>query len=797
MSRWAFWNNLHIRGKVLFAMSIVVIPILLLMATYSYMHSKLLYEEKIEQELALENELVSQAIQSVLEQKGDIARQYAQLKQIEDFALKGYSRAEARGSLTYPAIDAALNQVQEENAVVENAWIAFIDGDYVIGDHHYFTGADYSLKNRPWLWKASASRGVAFSDSYTDYTAGQKMVTVTYPIEVDGRRYGYLGLDILQSSFPLMIQDYESKTKRHILLTSEKVPLFDSSSMWETFRGKVRPNADATLLKTENESYYVELRTVGSTGWLLATYANEDVVTAPANDFLTGIALTWFIAGVLILLILSFLLQRLLSDIPRIVRYVQRIEEGNYLLHMKVNRNDEVGEIARAVEHMSTQIHLQMEEMNYRAYHDSLTKLPNRIAVEQTMHEWMKQFDQANEIIVLTFMDIDHFKQINDSKGHSYGDRLLEQVAFRIREVLPEHAVFGRFGGDEFVILLRCQKDHYPQIRALLQEVHKSFKQSFEVEKHEVYVTPSMGVSLYPVDADTYEQLLSNADTALYRAKDAGRNRVYYFNYEMKEQFEKELLLEQGLQKALEKNELMLHFQPQFDLHSGKTTRIEALIRWNHPEWGMVSPDEFIPVAEKAGRIREIGYWVIDKALESIKGLSKEYPDLERVAINVSALQLRDKEFTRNVKKLLDKYRLSPGKLEMEVTESVFMDRVEESIKILTELKTLGVEIALDDFGTGFSSLSYLRVLPLHRVKIDRVFVSQIETDQKMLSLVGSIIEMAHGLGFETVAEGVETAAQLKLLSESNIDTVQGYYYSRPLAIGVLREFLSNEKTVK
>jgi diguanylate cyclase (GGDEF)-like protein len=471
------------------------------------------------------------------------------------------------------------------------------------------------------------------------------------------------------------------------------------------------------------------------------------------------------------------------------------MEQGNLVSKMNINRKDEIGEIAQSIEQMGKLLNVQVQEMDFQAKFDSLTSLPNRSSVQRQLSIWIEEMRNTNHMIAVTFLDLDHFKQINDSKGHSYGDALLIQVAERIQQLLPENSYFGRFGGDEFVLLLYSKKENFPFIRKTLTLLHEAFSKAFYLNKQAVFVTPSMGVSLFPTDADSYEQLLVNADTALYKAKETGRNRILYFNYEMKEEFEKQHMLEQGLREAIKYNHFTLVYQPQYNVKTNRTESLEALLRWRHPEWGMISPAEFIPVAEKSGNILAIGDWVLETAIREIKEIHNQYPYVSSVAINVSALQLREADFIHTLKTLLKKYQVKPNLIEIEITESLFIDGGEEILQTLQKVQKIGVSIALDDFGTGFSSLNYLRILPINRVKIDQTFVQQMENDIRVQAIIQSVIDLSHNLGFNIVAEGVETVKQLDLLTTMHTDVIQGFYYSKPLNKGQLHKFLDNDIT--
>ena len=793
MAKMTFWNQLGFRAKVLLAMAAVVIPIICILATYSYMQSKSLYEMQMEKGLALENELVAEKVFSLFSGKGEVVKQISELETVKRFAESKPTKENVASNADYAIINSLLTRIQKDDNALELMWIAFLKNDFYIADHGFISAEYFRINDRPWLWKAASTSNVSFSDLYVDFETGENTISVISPIDRNGNRLGYVGADMYLEGIPPMINLFETDDKNHILLSSSGQVLYDSRGMWSEFVSLNLLANDSKLIETDKGNYYVEIRGVNRTGWHLVSYANESIVTKPLSNYLTTLSFTWILAGLLILFFIGMSLRPLLRDVSTINRHVKKMEKGNLLTDMNISRKDEVGMIAQSIEQMGSRLHYKIQEMDYQAKFDQLTNLPNRLSIDTKLNEWIKTYTNPTDIVAVTFMDLDHFKQINDSKGHAFGDSLLIQVAERIQKLMPESGYFGRFSGDEFIILLRAEKKNFFDIRSTLRDIHRSFIKPFILYDHTLYVTPSMGVSLFPTDAQTREQLIANADTALYKAKESGRNRVIFFNFEMKEVFEKQLMMEQGLREAIKSDQFLLHFQPQFSLGTNKTESLEALIRWKHPEWGMISPAEFIPIAESTGHIQAIGDWVLETAIREFKELQKAYPHVKRIAINVSALQLREASFMGRLKELMNKHQVTPSFIELEITESLLVDGGDEMLMKLSSLKEMGVSISLDDFGTGYSSLNYLRLLPINRVKIDRAFISQVEEDPKVHAIVKSIIDLSHRLEFDVVAEGVETVGQLNQLKEWHVDVIQGYYFSRPLNLSTLEVFLQKE----
>lgn len=436
------------------------------------------------------------------------------------------------------------------------------------------------------------------------------------------------------------------------------------------------------------------------------------------------------------------------------------------------------------------------EEKIYRlAYYDSLTNLPNRALFSDRVNYTINRTGKTNEKIAILYLDLDRFKVINDSFGHNVGDKLLQGVSLRLKEALGEVYTLSRLGGDEFIIMIENIKKE-KEVAEIANKILESLSKPFNLMGIEVYTSISIGISLYPSDGSNLDTLLKNADTAMYRAKDLGRNNYQFYAREMNSKAIEKLKVENELRKALEKNELFLQYQPQVDLNSGKILGVEALIRWKHPEFGLVHPVEFIPLAEETGLIIPIGEWVLRSACEQYMCWKNQFGDFPKIslAVNLSARQFRQKNLTETIEKVIKETKFDAGCLELELTESVIMENVSESIKTLRKLKNMGIKIAIDDFGTGYSSLNYLRRFPLDKLKIDRSFVMDILKGRQDGAIVETIISMAHTLSLRVIAEGAETREQIIFLQEKGCDEVQGYYFSKPLSTRGIQKLINSNK---
>ncbi|MDT3668843.1 MAG: EAL domain-containing protein [Aromatoleum sp.] len=423
----------------------------------------------------------------------------------------------------------------------------------------------------------------------------------------------------------------------------------------------------------------------------------------------------------------------------------------------------------------------QEEKVAYQAYYDTLTGLPNRTLALDRLGQAVSHADRRGNKCAVLFIDLDNFKQINDTLGHVAGDELLCQAADRLREVVRQEDTVARLGGDEFLVILGGVKSA-SDAQTAAGKIIEAFSPVFRIDGREFGASPSIGVSLYPDDGAAPPVLLRNADMAMYEAKEAGRNTYRFFNQKIHDDSVARLEMERQLRGALDRGELELHFQPLVAAKSGKLVGAEALLRWHHPELGHVSPDCFIPLAEQSGLIVSIGNWVLDEACRQAAHWRAAHGGEFVIAVNVSPRQFSGSGLVQAVRECVEKYSIPRGQLEIEVTEGLLIRNPSEVRDAMVALESLGVTVALDDFGTGYSSLSYLRAFPFHTIKIDRSFVRDISDDAEDCALVVAAIRMAHALGLRVVAEGVETEAQSRFLATLESDVLQGYLFGKPQA---------------
>jgi diguanylate cyclase (GGDEF)-like protein/PAS domain S-box-containing protein len=432
------------------------------------------------------------------------------------------------------------------------------------------------------------------------------------------------------------------------------------------------------------------------------------------------------------------------------------------------------------------------QRTQYLTQHDALTGLPNRMLMQDRLNQALSQARRSGGVMALMFLDLDRFKLVNDSFGHPQGDALLQEVARRVSGCLRDTDTVARLGGDEFTVLLPDLS--VPQAAGQVAErILGLFSQPFAgAEEHEIFVSASIGISVFPRDGADPESLVKHADTAMYSAKDAGRNSYRYFTDNLNAQVREKVMLESGLRRAIERGELRLHYQPKIDLATSRLIGAESLVRWQHPGMGLVSPARFIPVAEDSGLIVPLGEWVLRAACEQIRNWRDRGLDL-KVAINVSARQLQQQNLSELVLGAVREAGVEPASVELELTESAIMKDAEASVSALDRIKSRGISIAIDDFGTGYSSLSYLKRLPLDILKIDRSFVRDITTDHNDAAIVRAIIGLARSLGIKVIAEGVEHETQLAFLDAHGCNYGQGYLFGKPLEAEAFEAILAGQ----
>jgi diguanylate cyclase (GGDEF)-like protein/PAS domain S-box-containing protein len=464
------------------------------------------------------------------------------------------------------------------------------------------------------------------------------------------------------------------------------------------------------------------------------------------------------------------------------------VQAKQQLEQMVAQRTQQLKASVKALEQKVLEQQASEARIQQLAHFDTLTGLPNRALLNDRSNQALDIARRHGGTLALLFLDLDHFKNVNDSLGHRFGDELLKELARRLKSVVREQDTVSRLGGDEFILVLPgADAAGAAHVAAKVME---QACQVFQIEQHEITVTPSVGVALYPLDGADFDALCRCADVAMYRAKQDGRNTYRFFTAEMQAESDRTLLLENALRRALEREQLTLHYQPQICMSSGRVIGAEALLRWQHPDLGAISPAEFIPIAEASGLILQIGEWVMRTACRQLKDWANAGLGPLSMAVNLSSVQFRHADLPALVSRILDECDLPPALLELELTEGVAMNDPLGAIAVMNDLHDRGVRMSIDDFGTGYSSLSYLKKFRVYKLKIDQQFVRDLSDDSEDRAIVSAIISMAKSLGLQTIAEGVETQGQLDFLRALGCHEVQGYLFAKPMPAEAFARFV-------
>lgn len=525
------------------------------------------------------------------------------------------------------------------------------------------------------------------------------------------------------------------------------------------------------------ENFFVGL---GTAKVVHASEQNNGIEQIEYNN-LVNRNLVYFLIGAIIILLILFTV--LMVNVKRRTK----AEKAAVLARQKLKESykelekayEEVTETKNALYSRYEELKISKEKIRKIAYTDYLTELPNRVAFTEMLDSVMLTL-RNDELIALIDIDLDNFKNINDTLGHSFGDEMLIDVAHRLQGVLEEDDYLARIGGDEFVVLTQNIKD-ISSYEDKIKKIQKSFTYPFVLSTKEFFVTVSMGITFAPKDGKTTQTLVKNMDSAMYVAKENGKNNYCYFDDSINARMMKKIEMQSELRKAIENSEFVVHYQPQMDLNTNRVVGFEALARWEHPKDGLVMPLEFIPIAEESGLIVGIGKKILIEACQQLKVWEDEGYDDITIAVNLSARQFKDSYFLSMVYDVIEETHVNPKKLEFEITESIALDDIEYTVATIRKLQELGITFSLDDFGTGYSSLNYLKQLPVNNLKIDKSFLDTVLDNKSDQKIVSTMIDLARVLNINVIAEGVEMLEQEEFLKVANCNKAQGYLYSKPL----------------
>ncbi|MGQ9424988.1 putative bifunctional diguanylate cyclase/phosphodiesterase [Gilvimarinus sp. F26214L] len=576
-----------------------------------------------------------------------------------------------------------------------------------------------------------------------------------------------------------------------------RLPDFAQLVPGEEVRGRVADN-----FRLRGKQYLLAMNRLSDDFWLVSLTDKAEIF---ANKrpyiviFVTALGLTLILSGAVFTLVVDDIA---IKPVQKLIRATRQIAKGDLNPELDIRSDDELGELALSFRQMGRQLYHTSRRIRQLAYFDSLTQLPNRTTLRETLSRLLAQSDRANWKIAVLFIDLDDFKKVNDRLGHEAGDELLIQISQRLKDRLRQadllfgHAgvvsvdqLISRRGGDEFNAILTCIRAAH-DAAVVAERIIQDLNEPFVVHQSEIHVGASVGIALFPDDGTDADTLLRNADLAMYEAKAKGKNNYHIFTSAINDQVHQRLALENSLQAAMVHSQFRLYYQPKVSLVDMSPVGFEALVRWQHPEQGVILPSHFIPVAEESNLIRDIGNWVLAESMQQIQLWDRLLPRHLRIAINISARQLAQTDLVDQLRMMIEHFAISPQRLEIELTETSVLQDEAMAVQHLSDLRALGVEISLDDFGTGYSSLSFLRKLPIDTVKIDRSFTANVVQNSEARAIVISLLKLCKELNVKTIAEGIETTEQLQFLMEHGCDQGQGFLFSRPLPSHEVLAFL-------
>lgn len=800
----AFWRiQDSIAKKLSVAMLITIATAFILTGYFVYKNTEKLYVQIIEQQLRTQSDGIALQINSLLTRQATIVEQMSINQDIVGYIRSASPDQDMRNSSFYEHMMETLNAIWETDSMIGQVWFGSEEGRAHISNGTEIATPVSNFRERPWYPEAVKATSIYFSEPYIDLTTEELVVSVIKPIKKDERVVGFVGVDLFLTTLPEIMQSYELdygytfllSKKGELIYHPENNPLMNSALISddqfypEIVKWMARGEKGLVLTTVDGEKEYVGYSPVATTGWSVGVVIPHKNAMSQLNAYGQAISIFYTFIVLFLVGVIYFLLKSLLREIPVIIRKTRLFSEGHTDVRIRIKSNDEIGQIAAAFQLMFDEIRATMQKIQRDAYYDTLTQLPNRKLLAERFGTAVERARLQNSKVALVMLDLDNFKQINDTRGHSYGDELLKEVAKQFMAICDNSITAFRFGGDEFIVLIEnfFEQD---QLMKTLEAVQGIFGRSLLIHGNIVTVSASLGATIFPDDGQQLDELLNNADMAMYKAKERGADKLMLFSIKMKETILRRAKIEELLREALSRNELSLHYQPQIEAVSGKIRGFEALLRWSNAELGNVSPVDFIPIAEETGMIHSIGEWVMRTAFLQNKQIHERDQLHTMMSVNISAVQLRQRNFAEQVIRILAETGLDPQYVELEITESYVIESFESSLEILQTLRDAGIRIALDDFGKGYSSLSYLRLLPIDNLKIDKSFIQDMMIDASAKDMTESIVALAKKVGLGIIAEGIELEQQRIYLNECGCDYIQGYLTGRPMPAEQIADFI-------
>lgn len=696
-----------------------------------------------------------------------------------------------------PKIADILDQACAGNADAVSAWVVSESSGILVGNNGQIIDTDeFALTDRSWYQKyisgASKSEYICLETAPGLFNREENVVTVIMPLVSEGNAYAFCGIEIRADSIFSVLSKYTFNSGSYPIVECSSTVIYspDSSDFFDKFslsdqplekilaQKTMAPGSVDSYVSEKNETVYYYRETSPVSGWNVIVLFDSDEINGNvyktfAQQLLVLACLTalTFIFGINILKSES-------AGLNELCGCTEEIAAGNLNYRVQVSGKTEIGSAAANINKIAEIMQAKNAVISSFNTTDTLTGLNNRVSLYEYIDDMIRTREDGRSRFAVMFMDVDNFKWINETLGHTYGDAVLGAFGKELKRL--QYPVF-RFSGDEFIIIKEFDTDS-SSVYEVLDKLHSCFDKPLEIINDNIYIKFSIGVSIYPDDDLTSDLLLRDAELALHRAKESGKDRVaFYTNSRKKRSMYSKAAIARSLNGALKNGELLLHYQPIISAESGDIHGFEALLRWNSPEFGIVSPAEFIDVAEESGEIVQIGTWIFESACRTLKQINEDLNPNVIMSINVSPVQLRRDNYLEHVKRVIDITRVNPKNIQLEITESTLIDFTDSKSSVISEINDMGIALALDDFGTGYSSLNYLKNFPIKCLKIDKSFIDEINNNQRDYAITDSIIDLVHNLGIHTVAEGIETVGQYNFLADMKCDYIQGFLMSKPL----------------
>lgn len=633
------------------------------------------------------------------------------------------------------------------------------------------------------------------NDTYKDYKGvspqitykisnNNLLITAHHSLFSDKNKYPVAQIEISKTLTKLNLQKYLNNRNNEIY--------FSQDSMYAKMANDPKNLDDIKI--SENSQYYISYLDLGTQNgrlFLVVKQNKQDITNLLKDSRYNFLNLFLVVAFSLTMLMYIVYNRILIEPLEILMKNIKEVNKRNFSKLIPVNTNDELESIALSVKNLANNVESTEKQLAYLAEHDELTGLYNRYHFNRTLKEAIFNIKEGENHLVLIFLDLDQFKMVNDTLGHNIGDMLLVEVSKRLENLLKDIGIVSRIGGDEFTVIVENVTDErYSEV--LAKKIKKLFENHFNINENFIMTSVSMGIVKAHDNQISPERLFKHVDLALYESKEAGRNRYTFYEVSFSSELHKKSAMINELKEAIKTfNEFEIVYQPKVSMKTELPTKMEALVRWHSKKLGIISPTEFIPLAEESGLIIELGNWILQKSCEDFVELCQQYNQLEQVSVNISSVQLKQKLFLEQINDIINKSHIDRDKLEFEITERYIATDSQEAIILLEDIRKMGIGLSIDDFGTGYSSLSYLKKLPMTHIKIDKSFVEDMLESKESKSIVKAIIALSHTFGLECTAEGIEEEDELEFLRNNKCDYIQGFYYAKPMKLDDLKRYLA------